>query len=65
MKCSDNNKTANLEEMKRELSLVNACYNSVQKFRLVKIIIYKIIILPVDLRGYGVWSLSMKGTEPL
>jgi hypothetical protein len=51
------------EEIKRRLNSGNACYHSVQNLlysrllsKKIKIIIYKIIILPAVLYGYENWS---------
>jgi hypothetical protein len=53
------------DEIKRRLNLGNACYYSVQKLsfsrlpsKLVKIRIYKTIVLPVVLRCCETWSLA-------
>jgi hypothetical protein len=55
------------EEIKSSLNSGNACYHSEQSllsFRLlsrnVKVKIYKIIILPVILYGFGTWSLTLR-----
>jgi hypothetical protein len=55
------------EEIKNSLNLGNACYHSVQSLlssrllsRNVKVKIYKTMILPVVLYGYGTWSLTLR-----
>jgi hypothetical protein len=55
------------EEIKRTLSLGNACYHSVQSLlssrllsKNLKMRIYKTIILPVILYGCKTWSLTLK-----
>jgi hypothetical protein len=55
------------EEIKRRLKLGNACYYSTQNLlssrllsKNVKIKIYRIIILPVDLYGCEAWSLTLR-----
>jgi hypothetical protein len=54
------------EEIKSRLNSGNACYHAVQNIlssglsKNVKITIYKTIILPVVLYGYGTWSLTLK-----
>jgi hypothetical protein len=55
------------EEIKRRLNSGNACYHSVQNLlpsrllsKNVKIIIYKIIILPVALYRCETWSLTLR-----
>jgi hypothetical protein len=60
------------EEIKSRLNLGNACYHSVQKllsfcvlFKNVKIGLYKSIILPVVLYGYGTWSLILREAHRL
>jgi hypothetical protein len=61
------NQTLIREEIKRRLSLGNACYHSVQSLlsssllsRRAKIRIYKIIILPVVLYVCETWSLTLR-----
>jgi hypothetical protein len=53
--------------IKRRLNSGNACYHSVHNLlssyllsKNVKIRIYKMIILPVALYGYGTWSLTLR-----
>jgi hypothetical protein len=55
------------EEMKRRLYSGNACYHSVQNFlssqllsKILKIRIFKTIILPVVLYGCETWSLTLR-----
>ena len=55
------------EEIKSRLKLGNVCYYSVQNllpsrllFKNLKIKIYKIIILPVVLYGFEIWSLILR-----
>jgi hypothetical protein len=55
------------EEIKRRLDSGNACYHSVQNLlysclllKIVKIRIYKIIILPRVLCGCEMWSLTLR-----
>jgi hypothetical protein len=61
------NKNFILEEIKKRLNFGNACYHSVQNHlsshllsKNVKIIAYKIIILPVVLYGREAWSLVLR-----
>jgi hypothetical protein len=56
-----------VEEIKRRLNFVNACYHSVQNLlsycllsQNLKIRIYKTIILPVILYGCETWSLTLR-----
>jgi hypothetical protein len=56
-----------LEEIKRRLNSGNACYHSVQNLlssrllsKIVKVRIYKTIILPVVLYGCETWSLTVR-----
>jgi hypothetical protein len=47
-------------EIKRRLKSGNACYRSVKNFCLLKIRIFKTIILPVVLHGCEIWSLTLR-----
>ena len=56
-----------MEEIKSRLKLWNACYHSVQNllffqfaFQILKIKIYRTIILPVVLYGCETWSLTLR-----
>jgi hypothetical protein len=56
-----------LEEIRRRLNSGNACYHSVQSLlssrllsKILKIRIYKTIILPVVLYGCETWSLTLR-----
>jgi hypothetical protein len=56
-----------MDEIKRRLNSVNACYHSVQNrlssrllLKNVKIRIYKILILPVVLYRCETWSLTLR-----
>jgi hypothetical protein len=58
------------EKIERRLNSGNACYNSVQNLlsfcllsKNIKIIIYKIIIMPVVLYGCETWSLTLRVFE--
>jgi hypothetical protein len=65
------NQNLSEEEMKRRLNLSNTCYHSVQNLfsshllSKVKIIIYKVIILPVVLYGCEDWSLTLRKINKL
>jgi hypothetical protein len=55
------------EEIKRRLNSGNACYHSVQNLlssrllsKIIKVRIYKTIILPVALYGCETWSLTVR-----
>jgi hypothetical protein len=61
------NKNLIQEEIKRRLNSANACYHSVQNLlsscllsKIVRIRIYKTIVLPVVLYGYDTWSLTLR-----
>ena len=60
------------EEIKNRLRSGNACYHTVQNLlssrllsKNLKIKIYRTIILPVVLRGYETWSLTLKEERKL
>jgi len=61
------NKISIQEEIKNRLKLANACYYSVQNLlsssllsKILKIKVYRPIILPVVLYGYESWSLTLR-----
>jgi hypothetical protein len=56
------------EEIRSRLNSGNACYHSVQRLlssrllsRILKVKLYKPIILPLVLYGYETWSLNING----
>jgi len=64
---TNQNSTSIGEEIKSRLKSGNACYNSVQKLlsssllsKILKIKIYRTIILPVILSGCESWSLTLR-----
>jgi hypothetical protein len=65
LKTTATNQNGIHEEIQSKLNSGNACYYSLQTFffpfSLRKIKFYKIIILPVVLYGYEIWSLQLKG----